>query len=936
MSYTLTKTDGTTLVTIPDTEINTSYGLTLIGRNYSGYGTFLNDNFISLMENFSNSTPPALPLEGQLWYNPDTYAIQVWDSRAWKQVAYSLASATQPGATGRNVGDMWYDTTNQQLFTWTGQIISNISTVLTTTGSTVSLLSSDNVRVGDLLTKTGGTPITTANNVVVTQILTSSNVQVNQAVSIASGETVSFTRSSGWYLIGPSYSKDQQVTGIFPSTVVDTQAIPHTVGLIYQHGRIIGAVSKDNEYVPAPAYAIDRLPVIKPGITLISDAAPQQVRTALANSSIVSAGTTVVGISSTDGIAIGDFVITANINYYQGVTVTGIFTNNSAIAIGANTIVSTNDLITFQRGVNESNMFHGTATNAQALNGVTADRFATLRDPQIFQDDVTVQGNLYVSDNITVWNNGGDISMINGSSNGDWNIYSQITGGHPSSSKVVQSDVGPFDGYSTLITVNSTNDLSVGDRLISANNLVGAGVLITAVFNANSQVMVSTADRFSSGEVIGFQRGINNQLRSIYVNGVYGNVEVARDPTSNMGVATKRYVDIAANNGLQAVAANVSALIGTAGISRRDFGNVSNIIDQFISNFAAVNAAVALRGNIDSQQFTGTPTSTTPADSDVSTRIATTQFVSNVANAILATTSANSLVQDAQILLRANIASPNFTGTPTAPTPSYPDRSTRLATTQWVSDVVDGISLNTSQNLSNKAPLADPHFSGVPTAPTAANLSYNYNTPGLTYSLNQSVSGGDSTLATTAFVANAIATMPAANLVPYATKVSPALEGIPTSTTAPSGTSNTWIATTRFVALNSPVLSVNNKTGNVSLGYADVTGAAPLSNPVFTGIPQAPEPEPVTRNLQIPTTSWVGNITANLAPKSNPTFTGTVLVPTPASTENGAIAATCAWVNTKLANASVPKWGGSVKFVSVNAPDDSQGNNGDLWFQYTT
>lgn len=45
---------------------------------------------------------------------------------------------------------------------------------------------------------------------------------------------------------------------------------------------------------------------------------------------------------------------------------------------------------------------------------------------------------------------------------------------------------------------------------------------------------------------------------------------------------------------------------------------------------------------------------------------------------------ADQQAQDAQIALRAPIASPTFTGTPTAPTPPVDDASTRLATTDFV------------------------------------------------------------------------------------------------------------------------------------------------------------------------------------------------------------------------------------------------------------
>ena len=92
MAYIITKTNGDTLVTIPDTEKNTDYGITLIGRNYSGYGVFLNDNFVSLLENFAGGSAPTNPLIGQLWYNnaEDTLAVygsaNVWIDLA--SVAY--------------------------------------------------------------------------------------------------------------------------------------------------------------------------------------------------------------------------------------------------------------------------------------------------------------------------------------------------------------------------------------------------------------------------------------------------------------------------------------------------------------------------------------------------------------------------------------------------------------------------------------------------------------------------------------------------------------------------------------------------------------------------------------------------------------------------------------------------------------------------------
>ena len=46
MSYKINKTDGTLLVDLVDGRIDTdSTDVTLFGKNYTGYGEFLNENF---------------------------------------------------------------------------------------------------------------------------------------------------------------------------------------------------------------------------------------------------------------------------------------------------------------------------------------------------------------------------------------------------------------------------------------------------------------------------------------------------------------------------------------------------------------------------------------------------------------------------------------------------------------------------------------------------------------------------------------------------------------------------------------------------------------------------------------------------------------------------------------------------------------------------
>lgn len=862
MAYTIVKTNGDTLTTVPDTETNTDYGITLVGRNYSGYGIYLNDNFVSLMENFAKSTAPAQPLEGQLWWNTGTMELQVWEGSVWKKLSHLTSSSTAPASTGRTIGDLWWDTTNQQLKAWAGEVQSNATAALSTTQYIISLSSTDNVRVGDVVT-TGN--VLSANAVTVTQILSSSNVRVNTPATIYSTETVQFTRGSGWNVVGPSYTKDQQITGVYPRTLVDTAGAPHVVGVMYQKGQIVGTISRDNQFSPRAADAIDRLPIIKPGVTLIEDVAPQEVRSVSSNA-VGANGNTVVVLSNTVGLAVGDTVISANISIAAAKTIQEIY-SNSAIRINATDFFSQNEVITFQRGADESNLFHGTATNAQRLNGKTSDLFATLSTEQWFRDNLAVAGNIYVG-----------------------------------------SDTTPAVGRSILYH--------------TASNL---NIINT---QANGNIAITT--RIS---------GIANPVNVFEVSGITGLASVRGIPTTANGVATKSYVDNSQGVALSALTANISAIINGAPINQRDFGNVSTILNTYANNFSIVDTVLASKSNIASPVFTGVPEAPTASTGTNSAQIATTQFVTTAVNNLQTSTNANLAAANSEIAARATIASPDFTGVPQVPEiVDLADRTRRIATTKFVGDVLNAANSASTSGLSAKAPLASPELTGGPTAPTTANIAYTLDSNWVATKNLVVTFGGlnPSRLATVGFVANAVATMPYPDLTALAPKASPALTGIPTAPTAAAGTNTTQIATTAFVTQYSPVLSVNSQTGSVVLGVADISGAAPINSPVFTGNPTLTDSPPAGDDTKkIASTEWVKDITDTLAPKSSPTFIGTVTVPNPVSSSDTTTAATTSWVKARIAQGDVPKWGGATKYVSTNEPTVNDGDNGDLWFKYT-
>jgi hypothetical protein len=118
MSYQLNKTDGTLLLDLIDGQIDTaSTNLTLVGRNYTGYGEYFNENFIKLLENFSNTAAPSNPLTGQLWWDSTAQRLQVYNGTDWKSSGGPIVQNTQPTMVA---GDLWIDSLNNQVYAYDG------------------------------------------------------------------------------------------------------------------------------------------------------------------------------------------------------------------------------------------------------------------------------------------------------------------------------------------------------------------------------------------------------------------------------------------------------------------------------------------------------------------------------------------------------------------------------------------------------------------------------------------------------------------------------------------------------------------------------------------------------------------------------------------------------------------------------------------------
>lgn len=113
MAYTILRTDGTVLARVADASINsTATSVTFLGRDFTGYGQYYNQDLVTLLTNSARSTPPVHPTQGELWYDVGSKSLKVFDGN-FKKIGSVVTADSQP--TTSEVGDFWYDGANEVL-----------------------------------------------------------------------------------------------------------------------------------------------------------------------------------------------------------------------------------------------------------------------------------------------------------------------------------------------------------------------------------------------------------------------------------------------------------------------------------------------------------------------------------------------------------------------------------------------------------------------------------------------------------------------------------------------------------------------------------------------------------------------------------------------------------------------------------------------------
>jgi len=127
-AYDINTFDGSLITTIQDGTDDRTTNLVLIGKNFTGYGEFIAENFVKLLENFARNTSPGsqpnegTPITGQLWYCKDSTSaasgLNVYDGTRFVPLPRYFKATTAP--INAIDGDLWWHRTDKQLFGYNG------------------------------------------------------------------------------------------------------------------------------------------------------------------------------------------------------------------------------------------------------------------------------------------------------------------------------------------------------------------------------------------------------------------------------------------------------------------------------------------------------------------------------------------------------------------------------------------------------------------------------------------------------------------------------------------------------------------------------------------------------------------------------------------------------------------------------------------------
>jgi len=342
MAYQINKTDGTIVATVADGQIDDrSTDITLIGKNYSGFGEIFNENLVKILENFAESTQPDHPLRGQIWFDSSQSKLKVYNGVSFVPVSSATISSAQPSTLA--IGDLWYDDVGEQLFFFDG----TSAILLAPTYSSSQSLSG--LRVDTVLDTLNQTRVITSlyNNGILLGIFAKDSFTPKIAIigytgSIAPGFNVGTLAN---FKIRATCTNSDSLGGAAATTYVRTDtanAINGQLQITVDSGLIFGSANQGSVFVTDGNVNLANSASNK-NITLSVNRADTQENAIVINSNARTIGLYPTESSSTINLG-GDLVVNGNLTV-EGTTTTlntSIFTVEDKNIIIANVTSPTN------------------------------------------------------------------------------------------------------------------------------------------------------------------------------------------------------------------------------------------------------------------------------------------------------------------------------------------------------------------------------------------------------------------------------------------------------------------------------------------------------------------------------------------------------------------------------------------------------------------
>ena len=238
------------------------------------------------------------------------------------------------------------------------------------------------------------------------------------------------------------------------------------------------------------------------------------------------------------------------------------------------------------------------------------------------------------------------------------------------------------------------------------------------------------------------------------------------------------------------------------------------------------------------------------------------------------------------LALKAPLASPSLTGTPTAPTPSANTNNTQIATTAYVTGAISSfsalgdfsvtsnsasgggtLSYNNTTGVFTYTPpsLAFSNISGTPTTVSGYGI-----TDALTTGADADIGSNDFITTGKAYFANVFSQT--SNL-PNASTYHGMFAHVHATGAAYFAHAGNWVRLANQSEVFSGAFSALTGTPTTLTGYG-ITDAAPLASPALTGTPTAPTASSGTNTTQLATTAFVQSAISGFSAGANVSVSG--------------------------------------------------------------